>query len=366
KLNLLRKDPRMVRVEGHSTLTVRKTHVFEDTYAFFERYSDDDLKKYLRVTFDGRSGSWAFGQWLTSISHDLVRPDRGPFAPASPGNAILELNPLLSSSLRPSLDIARFAGRCVGVLIMYKRVLDAAIAPHFFKTLMGRRPGLEDLEAVDGELYRALGWMLENDITGVLFETFAVREETRGTMRTVELCAGGERIAVTEANKAAYVDARVQHRLFGRVMGEVMAFRDGLTGFVPIDLLQRFSDDELSVVFCGKSTVNITTWEQKTEYIGYTPSDPVIAWFWDVVRGLSDAQRAKLLSFVTGSPRVPVGGFERSRYSAGPERFVVERAGDASSKAWPLPSSHACTSTLHLPPYPDRATLERKLVYAIE
>ena len=99
-------------------------------------------------------------QWLTSISHDLVRPDRGPFAPASPGNAILELNPLLSSSLRPSLDIARFAGRCVGVLIMYKRVLDAAIAPHFFKTLMGRRPGLEDLEAVDGELYRALGWML--------------------------------------------------------------------------------------------------------------------------------------------------------------------------------------------------------------
>ena len=118
------------------------------------------------------------------------------------------------------------------------------------------------------------------------------------------------------------------------------------------------------------------------------------------MRGLSDAQRAKLLFFVTGSPRVPVGGFERSRYSAGPERFVVERAGvagglggggegagvvisggagtvisggagglnsgDASRKAWPLPSSHACTSTLHLPPYPDRATLERKLVYAIE
>ena len=47
------------------------------------------------------------------------------------------------------------------------------------------------------------------------------------------------------------------------------------------------------------------------------------------MRGLSDAQRAKLLFFVTGSPRVPVGGFERSRYSAGPERFVVERAGVA-------------------------------------
>lgn len=108
------------------------------------------------------------------------------------------------------------------------------------------------------------------------------------------------------------------------------------------------------------------------------------------MRGLSDTQRAKLLLFVTGSPRVPVGGFERSRYSAGPERFVVERAGvagwlvdggegaaisggggglvggGASSQAWPLPSSHACTSTLHLPQYPDRATLERKLVYAIE
>ncbi|KAI4525874.1 hypothetical protein K525DRAFT_190436, partial [Schizophyllum commune Loenen D] len=278
-------------------------------------------------------------------------------------NAILELNPRLSSSLRPSLDIARFAGRCVGVLIMYKRVLDAAIAPHFFKTLMGRRPGLEDLEAVDGELWRALGWMFENDITGVLFETFSVEEETPTGKRVIELVPGGARITVTEANKRVYVNARVGHRLIGRVRRELDAFRDGFTGFVPIDLLQRFTEDELAVLCCGQPEIPITAWQRRTQIHGYAPDDPVIAWFWDCVRRWDVARQEKLLFFVTGNSRVPLGSpHERSRSPRGPDVFVIERGGEPKA----LPTGHACSSTLYLPPYPSRRVLEAKLLYAIE
>ncbi|KAI5885615.1 uncharacterized protein SCHCODRAFT_01176478 [Schizophyllum commune H4-8] len=273
------------------------------------------------------------------------------------------MNPHLSSSLRPSLDIARFAGRCVGILIMYKRVLDAALAPAFFKTLMGRRPGLEDLEAVDAELYRALRWMFENNITDVLFETFSIEEETSTGLRVVELIPGGAQIPVTEANKKEYVDARVGHRLIGRVRQELDAFRDGFTGFVPIDLLRRFTEGELAVLSCGLPEITISGWQRRTQIRGYAPDDSVVAWFWDCVRGWDVTRLEKLLFFVTGKTRVPLGSpHERSRLPRAPDVFIIERGGDPGS----LPTSHACSSTLYLPPYPSRRVLEKKLLYAIE
>lgn len=42
---------------------------------------------------------------------------------------------------------------------------------------------------------------------------------------------------------------------------------------------------------------------------GYTGTEEVIAWFWEVVDGLSDAQRRMLLQFWSGSDGQPADGF---------------------------------------------------------
>ena len=110
----------------------------------------------------------------------------------------------------------------------------------------------------------------------MLFETFSVEEETPTGKRVIEIVPGGARIAVTEANKIGYVNARVGHRLIGRVRRELDAFRDGFTGvsipsplctpagltrhifkFVPIDLLRRFTEDELAVLCCGQPEISM-------------------------------------------------------------------------------------------------------------
>ena len=54
----------------------------------------------------------------------------------------------------------RFAGRCAGLIVFYKRLLSAPLPPVFFKLLVKRRPELQDLKAVDIELYRSLCWVL--------------------------------------------------------------------------------------------------------------------------------------------------------------------------------------------------------------
>lgn len=97
-------------------------------------------------------------------------------------------------------------------------------------------------------------------------------------------------------------------------------------------------------------------------------------------------KRARLLQFVTGTCRVPVGGFaelmgkyrvqitkrkvinrsnERfvlSPGSNGPQRFCIEKVG---KDTW-LPRSHTCFNRLDLPPYKSYDQLVEKLNYAIE
>lgn len=39
--------------------------------------------------------------------------------------------------------------------------------------------------------------------------------------------------------------------------------------------------------------------------------DVVLQWFWEIVESYDDTKRAALLQFVTGSNRVPLGGFSK-------------------------------------------------------
>lgn len=63
-------------------------------------------------------------------------------------------------------------------------------------------------------------------------------------------------------------------------------------------------------------------------YRHYTRSSKQIQWFWQFVReGCDNEMKARLLQFVTGTCRVPVGGFSELMGSNGPQRFCIEKVG---------------------------------------
>lgn len=72
--------------------------------------------------------------------------------------------------------------------------------------ILKKKIALQDLESVDAGLHRGLTWMLENDITDVIEDTFSITEEHFGEVVTVELKEGGQNIEVTELNKKDYVE----------------------------------------------------------------------------------------------------------------------------------------------------------------
>ena len=72
--------------------------------------------------------------------------------------------------------------------------------------VVNKKIALSDLESVDAELHRSMKWMLENDITDIIEETFSLQEERFGELVTIELKPGGVDEEVTEENKHEFVE----------------------------------------------------------------------------------------------------------------------------------------------------------------
>jgi len=120
-------------------------------------------------------------------------------------NYTLQISP--ASSVNPEhLNYFKFIGRIVGLSIFHRRFLDAYFISSFYKMVVQKKIALSDLESVDAELHRSMKWMLDNDITDVIDETFSLQEERFGELVTIELKTGGVDIPVTEENKQEFVE----------------------------------------------------------------------------------------------------------------------------------------------------------------
>ena len=81
-----------------------------------------------------------------------------------------------------------------------------------------------------------------------------------------------------------------------------------------------------------------------------------------MVDSMSQDQRAKLLQFVTGTTKVPSGGFVSLVGSTGPRKFTICKANKGTQF---LPIAHTCFNQIDLPPYTSKAQLERMLTLAL-
>jgi E3 ubiquitin-protein ligase NEDD4 len=364
KVVYFRSQPKMRVLPGKCDIKVRRTRVLEDSFSAVMGHSAEDLKRRLMVNFEGEDGLDYGGvsrEWFFLLSHEIFNPSYGLFEYSTHDNYTLQINP--ASGINPDhLSYFKFIGRCLGLAIFHRRFLDAYFVPSFYKMMLTKHVSFNDLESIDADLHRSLIWMLENDITDVLDETFTTTEDRFGELVTVELKPNGGDIAVTEENKKEYVDAVVEYRISKRVKDQFNAFMEGLLELIPMDLLAVFDERELELLIGGITEIDMDDWTKFTDYRGYDKTDQVIEWFWQCIRSWPAERKFRLLQFTTGTSRVPVNGFKDLQGSDGPRRFTIEKSGDPQG----LPRSHTCFNRLDLPPYKDYESLETKLIYAIE
>ncbi|KAF4978729.1 hypothetical protein FZEAL_4922 [Fusarium zealandicum] len=365
KLIYFRSQPAMRILSGQCHIKVRRSHIFEDSFAEITRQSATDLKKRLMIKFDGEDGLDYGGlsrEFFFLLSHEMFNPFYCLFEYSAHDNYTLQINP--HSGINPEhLNYFKFIGRVVGLAIFHRRFLDAFFIGALYKMMLGKAVALADMEGVDADFHRSLQWMLDNDISGgILEQTFSTEDERFGVLTTEDLIPNGRNIDVTNDNKKEYVDLMVKWRIEKRIAEQFQAFKEGFQELIPQDLINVFDERELELLIGGIAEIDVDDWKKHTDYRGYTESDEVVQNFWATVRGWDGEQKSRLLQFTTGTSRIPVNGFKDLQGSDGPRRFTIEKAGEITN----LPKAHTCFNRLDLPPYKSLEMLQQKLTIAVE
>jgi E3 ubiquitin-protein ligase NEDD4 len=364
KLIYFRSQPALRIMSGQCHIKVRRSNIFEDSYAEIMRQSASDLKKRLMIKFDGEDGLDYGGlsrEYFFLLSHEMFNPFYCLFEYSAHDNYTLQINP--HSGINPEhLNYFKFIGRVVGLAIFHRRFLDSFFIGAFYKMMLRKKVTLQDMEGVDEDFHRNLSWTLENDIEGIVELTFSIDDEKFGERDTIDLIPDGRNIPVTNENKHKYVELVTEWKIQKRVEQQFNAFISGFNELIPQDLVNVFDERELELLIGGIADIDVDDWKKHTDYRGYQESDEVIQNFWKIIRSWDAEQKSRLLQFATGTSRIPVNGFKDLQGSDGPRRFTIEKSGDPNA----LPKSHTCFNRLDLPPYKSNDALQQKLSIAVE
>lgn len=346
-------------------VSVRRENVFLDSYKSLYFKTAKEIKtSRLNIKFQGEEGVDAGGvtrEWYQVLSRQMFNPDYALFSPVAADSTTF--HPNRTSWVNPEhLSFFKFIGRIVGKAIYDQKVLDCHFSRAVYKRLLGKQVSMRDMETLDLDYYKSLLWMLENDITDIITETFSIETDDYGEQKVIDLVPNGREIPVTEANKQEYVQCVVDYRLVKSVQEQLDAFLQGFHDIISEESVEIFDEQELELLISGMPDIDIEDWRINTEYHNYSPGSAQIKWFWRAVRSFDAEERAKLLQFVTGTSKVPLNGFSKLEGMNGIAKFNIHRNYGSKDR---LPSSHTCFNQLDLPEYESYETLKGALLTAI-
>ncbi|KAF2138521.1 uncharacterized protein K452DRAFT_87650 [Aplosporella prunicola CBS 121167] len=371
-------------LEQYLNLKVRRECLVDDSLRRISEVvggGSEDIKKGLRVQFVGEEGIDAGGlrkEWFLLLVRELFDPMHGMFV-YDEDSHFCYFNP---HTLEMS-DQFFLVGAVLGLAIYNSTILDVALPPFAFKKLLASAPArssvasssrntmhytLEDLAEFRPALAHGLRQLLEfdGDVEATFCRDFVAEVERYGTVSEVPLCTGGERRAVTNKNRQEFVDLYIRFMLDQQVARQFDPFRRGfftvcggnalsLFRSEEIELLVRGSDEPLDVASVRAVAV-YEGWkerERKVERPGETVL--VLRWFWDIFEAANPRDQRKILSFITGSDRIP---------AVGATNLVIKLTclGEDSDR---FPVARTCFNMLQLYKYRSRAKLEEKLWRAV-
>uniref|UniRef100_H0VBB8 E3 ubiquitin-protein ligase n=1 Tax=Cavia porcellus TaxID=10141 RepID=H0VBB8_CAVPO len=284
----------------------------------------------------------------------------------------------------------RFLGKLMAKAIMDFRLVDLPLGLPFYKWMLRQETSLtsHDLFDVDPVVARSVCHLedivrqkkrLEQDksqtkeslqyaletltMNGCSVEDLGL-DFTLPGFPNIELKKGGKDIPVTIHNLEEYLRLVIFWALNEGVSRQFDSFRDGFESVFPLSHLQYFYPEELDQLLCGSKA---DTWDAKTLMEccrpdhGYTHDSRAVKFLFEILSGFDNEQQRLFLQFVTGSPRLPVGGFR----SLNPPLTIVRKTFESTENPDDfLPSVMTCVNYLKLPDYSSIEIMRDKLLIA--
>lgn len=222
-------------------------------------------------------------------------------------------------------------GVVMGLAIYNSTILDVALPPFAFRKLLaaaptnggrlssivrqGLRYTLEDLKEYRPRLARGLRDLLEYEGDAEdLGLDFTITMDKYGTAVQVPLCKNGEGLAVTNSNRREYVELYVRYTLDTAVARQFEPFKRGFYTICGGNAFSLFQPSEIELLIRGSDeALDIRSLRATAEYDNWGTDNPdktgsVVAWFWETFQEASPKDQRKMLSFITGSDRLPATG----------------------------------------------------------
>jgi E3 ubiquitin-protein ligase HECTD2 len=270
-------------------------------------------------------------------------------------------------------------GVVLGLAIYNSTILDVALPPFAFRKLLAAGPpaapgatshakpsmtySLEDLAEYRPALASGLRQLLEydGDVETTFCRDFVADVERYGQKTQVPLCADGEKRPVTNANRREFVDLYVRYLLDAAVVRQFEPFKRGFFTVCGGNALSLFRPEEIELLIRGSDEpLDIASLRAVASYENWNvpnaaETEPVVQWFWESFQTASPKDQRKLLSFITGSDRIPAMGATN----------LVIKISCLGEDSMRFPSARTCFNVLSLWKYSSRKKLEDRLWTAV-
>jgi E3 ubiquitin-protein ligase HUWE1 len=211
-------------------LSVRRDQVFLDSFKSLYFKSADEVKYgKLSIRFHGEEGVDAGGvtrEWFQVLARGMFNPNYALFIPVASDRTTFHPN-RLSGVNTEHLMFFKFIGRIIGKALYEGRVLDCHFSRAVYKSILGKPVSIKDMETLDLDYYKSLLWMVENDITDIITETFSIETDDFGETQIIDLIPNGRNVPVTQENKEEYIQRVVEYKLVGSVQEQLQNFLKG-------------------------------------------------------------------------------------------------------------------------------------------
>uniref|UniRef100_A0A8C0K1X0 HECT and RLD domain containing E3 ubiquitin protein ligase 3 n=1 Tax=Canis lupus dingo TaxID=286419 RepID=A0A8C0K1X0_CANLU len=343
---LLTLEPLLAR-SPFLVLHVRRNNLVGDALRELSIHSDIDLKKPLKVIFDGEEAVDAGGvtkEFFLLLLKELLNPIYGMFTYYQDSNLLW-----FSDTCFVEHNWFHLIGITCGLAIYNSTVVDLHFPLALYKKLLNVKPGLEDLKELSPTEGRSLQELLDypgEDIEETFCLNFTVRISTAKCI-----------LILWFSGRQEFVDAYVNYVFQISVHEWYTAFSSGFLKVCGGKVLELFQPSELRAMMVGNSNYNWQELEETAIYKGdYSATHPTVKLFWETFHEFPLEKKKKFLLFLTGSDRIPI-------YGMASLQIVIQST--ASGEEY-LPVAHTCYNLLDLPKYSSKEILSARLTQALD
>ena len=357
--------------EPHQVV-VRRECVLEDASTCFMTIKPRELWRACRYMFEDEPTMDSGGvarEFFSLVGSQLFDPALGLFEPVHTADGMVSYRINLNSGIANDLHLQyfRFFGRLVAKALIDGYTVPCHMTKDLYKQMLCEPISVDDIP--DPQLKKSVLDVMESDDVDALCLDFTTNVWNLGVTNVVELVPDGANVSVNQFNVERYLHLLLRHVMLDRHVEQLSFFLRGFDEVVPSCIVAVFSANEFEDVIAGlNEPIDVDDWMKHTWYLGaykkHGADHEVVDWFWKWVRSLDVDGRAKLLQFVTGSARVPVGGFGSLQGDDGTlMSFTVDSVPPSMSI---YPRAHTCFNRIELPVYESEEDLRRFCAQVLE